>query len=126
MSDCKTIGDPSETDMPYRRPIRDLHTSLETNMPHWRPTCLIGNPSETNMPHRRPTCLIGDQHASSETHTVGIKCLILKIKCIYFSNIKDVRFFIFFYVRKIKLPNCKNIYIFKRWTFEKLTHFLKT
>ena len=51
------IGDPSETDMPHRRPMGDRPASSET---HRRPTCLIGDPSETDMPHRRPTCLIGD------------------------------------------------------------------
>ena len=92
------IGDPSETDMPHRRPIGDQHVSSEI---HQRPTCLIGDrlassetprrptyfigdPSETDMPHRRsiedqhassethgrPTCLIGDQDASLETHNI--------------------------------------------------------
>ena len=31
------IGDPSDTDMPYRRPIRDRHASSETDVP----TCLM-------------------------------------------------------------------------------------
>ena len=48
------IEDPSETDMPDRRPIRDL------DMLHQRLTCPIGDPSETKMLHRRH---IGDQHA---------------------------------------------------------------
>ena len=43
----RPIGDPSETDLPDRRFIRDRHAWSETN--------------------RRPTCLIGDRHASSET-----------------------------------------------------------
>ena len=47
------IGNPSETNMPDRRPS---HASLETQ---WRPTCLIG---DLDMFHRRP------RHASSETH----------------------------------------------------------
>ena len=45
------IGDPSETDIPHRRPtcmIRDQHT------------CLIRDTLETNMPNRRPT---RDRHA---------------------------------------------------------------
>ena len=73
----KPIGDPSETDIPHRRPtslIGDQHPSSETDMPqrrpigdqhasvetHRRPTCLSGDPSETKMPHRKPirnTCL---------------------------------------------------------------------
>ena len=32
-----SIGDPSETDMPRRRPIWNRHAQSET---HWRPTCL--------------------------------------------------------------------------------------
>ena len=31
-----------------------------------------------------------------EIEVVGIKCLILKIKCIYFTNTKDVRFLKFY------------------------------
>ena len=71
------IGDPSETDMPDRRPIGDqnsrsethprptcligdLYVSSENDMPHRRPTCLIRNPSEIDMPDWRPICLIGD------------------------------------------------------------------
>ena len=45
------IGDPSETDMPDRRPIRDL------DMLHQRPIGDRHAPSETDMPDRRP---IGD------------------------------------------------------------------
>ena len=81
-------GDPSETDMPDRRPIGDLNmlhqrpTCLirdldmlhqrptcigDLKMLHLRPTCHIGNPLETEMLHLRsnriPTCLIiGDRH----------------------------------------------------------------
>ena len=46
--------DQSETNMPHRRHIGDIHASLKTRR---RPTCLIGDPSETEMPDRRP---IGD------------------------------------------------------------------
>ena len=53
------IRDPSETDMPYRRPIGDRHTK-----------------SETNMPHRRPKCFIEDRYVSSGTHKNYISCLI--------------------------------------------------
>ena len=56
------IGDPSETDIPYLRPIcnpiGDRYNLSETNMPHRRPTCI----SKT---HQRPICLIRD--------TLGIK-----------------------------------------------------
>ena len=52
------IGDPSETDMPDRRPTWLLGDQSETDMPDWRPvgdeTCLIRDPLETNMPHWRP------------------------------------------------------------------------
>ena len=72
------IGNPLETVIPDRRPIRDRHAWSET---HRRPTCLIGDTSKTDMPdqrpledwhassetHRRPTCLIGGRHASSGT-----------------------------------------------------------
>ena len=51
----RPIRDPSETNMPERRPIGEI------DMPHWRPTCLIGDPLETDMPdktHQRPIFLI--------------------------------------------------------------------
>ena len=47
MPDRRTIGDLSETDIPYRTP---RHA-----------------PSDTDMPHRTPECPIGDRHAPYET-----------------------------------------------------------
>ena len=51
------IGDPSETNMPDRRPIRDRHASSDS---HRRPTFLIGDQPATVETHWRRTCLIGD------------------------------------------------------------------
>ena len=48
------IGDPSETDVPDRRPRQ---ASSET---HLRPTCPIGDRTdllETGMPNQNPTCM---------------------------------------------------------------------
>ena len=58
------IGNPSETEIPDRRHIRDRHALSETE-------CPIGDrnsPSETDMPDQRPigdryTYVIGDRHA---------------------------------------------------------------
>ena len=50
MSDRRTIGDLSETDIPYRTP-RHAHRT---------PTCPIGHPNAqlvTGMPHWKPTCM---------------------------------------------------------------------
>ena len=88
----RPIGDPLETDMSDRRPIRDLdmfhlrqtcligdpsETSTcyigDLNMLHWTPTCLIGDPSKISsiaMLHRRLTCYIGDWHVCLETHQI--------------------------------------------------------
>ena len=51
----RPIGDPSETDMPLRRPTCLI------------PTCLIGYRHALSEIHRRPTCLIGDRNVVSET-----------------------------------------------------------
>ena len=46
------LEDPSETEMPDRRPICLIRDSSETS------TCFIKDPSETNMPHWRLTCIV--------------------------------------------------------------------
>ena len=71
----RLIGDPSETDLPHRRPIGDRHAS-----------------SETDMPHRRPTCFIGDRHASSETHKKYISCLTQSSKLLYFTPLIHISY----------------------------------
>ena len=50
-------GDPSETNMPDRRPIRDF------DMLYWIPIRNRHTPSETDMPDRQPIgALMKDQH----------------------------------------------------------------
>ena len=58
----RPIGDPTETDMPYRRPTCLIlrPTCVIGDMPDWRPTCLIGDRHVSLETHRRLTCLIGD------------------------------------------------------------------